>query len=566
MNSSRTGFTLWFTGLSGAGKSTLSNALAEILRKRGRNVEVLDGDEIRQNLSKGLGFSKEDRDTNIRRIGYVANMLSRNGVIAMTAAISPYREVRDEVRRESQNFIEVYVKCSLQTLIQRDVKGLYRKALAGEIKEFTGISDPYEEPLHPEITVDTEKQSLSESVETILRRLRELGHLDASWIGPIAPHGGLLVDRFLDQEKRRFWESRAPQLPSLTLNPWQMSDLEMIATGGFSPLEGFMSQADYEPVLNRMRLKNGLPWSIPVTLAVPGDQVSGLGKGSDIGLRDPAGRLLAVLHLAEKFKPDKEHEARAVYGTTDMQHPGVRRIFDEADTYLGGAVSVLARPDGAPFPENRLDPTQTRALFAERQWRRVVAFQTRNPVHRAHEFIQKCAMEIADGLLLHPLVGETKGDDIPAYVRMECYRVLLDRYYPKDRTVLSVLPANMRYAGPKEAIFHAIMRKNYGCTHFIVGRDHAGVGNYYGTYDAHHIFDSFAPEELGITPLFFDHSFYCRKCLGMASSKTCPHGSDDHVTLSGTKVREMLRQGTRPPQEFSRPEVADVLIRAMQSS
>jgi ATP sulfurylase/adenylyl-sulfate kinase len=566
MNSQRTGFTLWFTGLSGAGKSTLSHALADIMRKQGRNVEVLDGDEIRQNLSKGLGFSKEDRDTNIRRIGYVANMLSRNGVIAMTAAISPYREIRDEVRRQSQHFVEVYVKCSLQTLIQRDVKGLYRKALAGEIKEFTGISDPYEEPVHPEIMVDTEKQSLSESVETILRRLRELGYLDSSWVGPIAPHGGLLVDRFLDQEKRHFWENKTPGLPSLTLNPWQLSDLEMIATGGFSPLEGFMNQADYEPVLNQMRLKNGLPWSIPVTLAVPGDRVSGLGKGSDVGLRDPAGRLLAILHLAERFKPDKEHEARSVYGTTDMQHPGVRRIFDEGDTYLGGAVSVLTRPDGALFPENRLDPKQTRALFAERQWRRVVAFQTRNPVHRAHEFIQKCAMEIADGLLLHPLVGETKGDDIPAYVRMECYRVLLDRYYPKDRTVLSVLPANMRYAGPKEAIFHAIMRKNYGCTHFIVGRDHAGVGNYYGTYDAHHIFDSFAPEEIGITPLFFDHSFYCRKCLGMASSKTCPHGSDDHVTLSGTKVREMLRQGKRPPQEFSRPEVADVLIRAMRDS
>ncbi len=264
--SGRAGFTLWFTGLSGAGKSTLSHALAEILRAEGRNVEVLDGDEIRQNLSKGLGFSKEDRDTNIRRIGYVANMLSRNGVIAMTAAISPYREIRDEVRRQSKNFVEVYVKCSLQTLIQRDVKGLYRKALAGEIKEFTGISDPYEEPLNPEITVDTEKQSISESVEIILQRLRARGYLDPTWIGPIAPHGGVLVDRFIGEEQRRFWEAKAPQLPFLTLNPWQLSDLEMIATGGFSPLEGFMRQADYESVLSQMRLKNGLPWSIPITL------------------------------------------------------------------------------------------------------------------------------------------------------------------------------------------------------------------------------------------------------------------------------------------------------------
>jgi 3'-phosphoadenosine 5'-phosphosulfate synthase len=562
--SGRSGFTLWFTGLSGAGKSTLSHALAEILRAQGRNVEVLDGDEIRQNLSKGLGFSKEDRDTNIRRIGYVANMLSRNGVIAMTAAISPYREIRDEVRRQSENFVEVYVKCPLQTLIQRDVKGLYRKALAGEIKEFTGISDPYEEPLNPEIAVDTEKQSVAESVDVILQRLRALGYLDSTWIGPIAPHGGVLVDRFIDQEQRRFWEAKARQLPFLTLNPWQLSDLEMIASGGFSPLEGFMSRADYESVLSQMRLKNGLPWSIPITLSITEDEAFSIARGSDVALQDPTGRVLAILHLTDKFRADKEYEAQAIYDTTDMQHPGVRRLFEDGNIYLGGSVSVLVHPDGSPFPENRLDPKQTRALFSERQWRRVVAFQTRNPVHRAHEFIQKCAMEIADGLLLHPLVGETKGDDIPAHVRMECYRVLLDRYYPKERTVLSVLPANMRYAGPKEAIFHAIMRKNYGCTHFIVGRDHAGVGNYYGTYDAHRIFDSFTPAEIGITPLFFDHTFYCRKCSGMASSKTCPHGTEEHVTLSGTRVREMLRAGETPPQEFTRPEVAEVLIGSMR--
>src|SRR5262245_49142058 len=272
--SPRAGFTLWLTGLSGAGKSTLSHALTEILRNQGYRVEVLDGDEVRQNLSKGLGFSKEDRDTNIRRIGYVANLLSRNGVIAITAAISPYREIRDEIRRESKNFVEVFVSCSLQTLIQRDVKGLYRKALAGEIKEFTGISDPYEEPLKPEIIVDTEKQSISESVEIILQRLRALGYLDSTWIGPIAPHGGVLVDRFVDQEQRGFWKAKAAQLPFLTLNPWQLSDLEMIATGGFSPLEGFMNRADYESVLNQMRLKNGLPWSIPITLSASEDQVS----------------------------------------------------------------------------------------------------------------------------------------------------------------------------------------------------------------------------------------------------------------------------------------------------
>ena len=290
------------------------------------------------------------------------------------------------------------------------------------------------------------------------------------------------------------------------------------------------------------------------------------GKAQMSGCEIQPDVLLAILHLAGRFKRDKEHEARTVYGTTDMHIRESADCSKRQTPILGGAVSVFVRPDGSLSPENRLDPKQTRAIFSERQWRRVVAFQTRNPVHRAHEFIQKCALEIANGPLLHPLVGENKGDEIPADVRMECYRVLLDRYYPKERTVLSVLPANMRYAGPKEAIFHAIMRKNYGCTHFIVGRDHAGVGNYYGRYDSHRIFDSFTPEEISITPLFFDLTFYCRKCSGMASSKTCPHGTEEHVTLSGTKVRDMLRAGNTPPQEFTRPEVAEVLIRSMRES
>jgi sulfate adenylyltransferase len=382
--------------------------------------------------------------------------------------------------------------------------------------------------------------------------------------GPIAPHGGTLVQRFADAGERRTWLARIASLPQIRLTRREISDLEMIAIGTFSPLEGFMGEVDYESVVARMRLASGLPWTIPVTLAVSADEERSYQPGSEVALVEEGGKPLAILHLAEKYRPDKKREATEVYRTTEEAHPGVKAVYDQGEIYLGGKVTVLDRPSEIEFPSRRLDPLQTRALFAEKGWRRIVAFQTRNPIHRAHEYLQKCALESCDGLLVHPLVGETKGDDIPAVVRMECYEALLRDYYPTDRVVLSVLPANMRYAGPREAIFHALMRKNYGCTHFIVGRDHAGVGAYYGTYDAHRIFDEFSAEEIGITPLFYEHTFWCQRCEGMASTKTCPHPKEHHIALSGTKVREMLSRGERPPMEFSRPEVADILIRAMK--
>jgi sulfate adenylyltransferase len=380
----------------------------------------------------------------------------------------------------------------------------------------------------------------------------------------IAPHGGRLVQRFADAEERKSWLARVTSLPQIVLTRREISDLEMIAIGAFSPLEGFLSEADYESVVAHMRLANGLPWTIPVTLAVTASEERHYRPGDDVALVEEGGRPLAVLHLAEKYRPDKKREAEEVYRTTEEAHPGVKAVYDQGEFYLGGKVTVLDRPNEIEFPAHRLDPRQTRALFAEKGWRRIVAFQTRNPIHRAHEYLQKCALESCDGLLVHPLVGETKGDDIPAAVRMDCYVALLNDYYPADRVVLSVLPANMRYAGPREAIFHALMRKNYGCTHFIVGRDHAGVGTYYGTYDAHRIFDRFSVEEIGITPLFYEHTFWCQRCEGMASTKTCPHAAEHHIALSGTKVRDMLSRGERPPMEFSRPEVADILIRAMK--
>ncbi|HEU4871209.1 MAG TPA: sulfate adenylyltransferase [Pyrinomonadaceae bacterium] len=377
----------------------------------------------------------------------------------------------------------------------------------------------------------------------------------------IDPHGGTLVNREVKGRERDQLMRRATTMPKLQLNARQISDVLMIATGAYSPIEGFMGEADYNAVVSNMRLANGVAWPIPITMAVSTGDARRLQTGQDVALYQDH-LLLGVLHLAEKYTYHKAREADSVYRTTDLQHPGVQAIHNQGDWLLAGRISLINRPDGLSFAEYRKDPDETRTMFKDRGWRRIVAFQTRNPVHRAHEYIQKCAMEIADGLLLHPLVGETKSDDVPADVRMRSYEKILANYYPVSRTVLAVMPAAMRYAGPREAVFHALIRKNYGCSHFIVGRDHAGVGNYYGTYDAHHIFDEFEPHELGITPLFFDHTFYCKACGAMASTKTCPHDQSDHVTLSGTKVRELLNAGQLPPVEFSRPEVAQVLIEA----
>lgn len=376
----------------------------------------------------------------------------------------------------------------------------------------------------------------------------------------IAPHGGKLIDRVLRGDEREAALEKAKHFRKLQVSATIISDLEMIAVGAFSPLTGFMRQADYESVVEHMRLANGVVWSIPITLPVTSDFADDLKVDEKIVLTSQDGLPLASVRVEEIFSYDKKREAELVYKTIEDAHPGVARLYSQGEVLIGGDIESLNRLPNLPFLDFRHEPAQSRRMFAHRGWTKVVGFQTRNPIHRAHEYIQKCAMEIVDGLFLHPLVGETKSGDIPADIRMQSYESLLRDYYPPERTLLGVFPAAMRYAGPREAIFHAIARKNYGCTHFIVGRDHAGVGNYYGTYDAQKIFRHFTPEEIGLTPLFFDHTFYCKKCGGIVSDKTCPHDQAERLILSGTQVREMLEKGESPPPEFTRPEVASILI------
>jgi sulfate adenylyltransferase len=378
----------------------------------------------------------------------------------------------------------------------------------------------------------------------------------------ISPHGGELVNRLATPEQRELFESKALSLPRVTLNARAVSDLEMIAIGGFSPLTGFMHQQDYNSVVTEMHLANGLAWSIPITLPVTEEIAGAFQEGDLVRLDNPQGKYIGVLQLTQKYKYDKTAEAIKVYRTDQVKHPGVEVLYNQGTVNLAGDIWLLQRDPHPRFPSYQIDPEISRQTFRNKNWRTVVGFQTRNPIHRAHEYIQKCALETVDGLFLHPLVGATKEDDIPADVRMRCYEILLAHYYPLDRVILAINPAAMRYAGPREAIFHALVRKNYGCTHFIVGRDHAGVGDYYGTYDAQHIFDQFSPQELGILPMKFEHAFYCTRTKQMATSKTSPSRPEERIHLSGTKVREMLRRGELPPPEFSRPEVAAELMRA----
>lgn len=375
----------------------------------------------------------------------------------------------------------------------------------------------------------------------------------------IPAHGGELINRFLTGEALEAAKSKAANLKTIQVDGYTAFEIDGIAKGIYSPLKGFMNEAEARGVLDHMRLRPGVAWTVPILLHVSQEDADRIEPGEEVAIQDETGATVAIITVSEKFGIDKKEIAEKVYRTTEEAHPGVAYTYSHGPVYLGGDIEVL-QARNVDHQDFNLTPAQTRQTFKEKAWKRIVAFQTRNPIHRAHEYLTKCALEMCDGLLIHPLMGTTKSDDIPGDVRMKCYEVLMDKYYSPEHVMLSIMPVNMRYAGPREAIMHALIRQNYGCTHFIVGRDHAGVGNYYGTYDAHYIFDEIEPGSLGIEPVFFDHSFYSKVTKSMASKKTCPGGPEDHVFLSGTAVRDMLQAGQRPPEEFTRPEVADVLI------
>ncbi|MGH7662112.1 MAG: adenylyl-sulfate kinase [Vulcanimicrobiaceae bacterium] len=520
------GFAIWLTGLSGAGKSTISDALTRRLRSRGRAVQVLDGDVIRTHLSNGLGFSREDRDLNVARIAFVASVAVRNGGIAIVSAISPYAEAREAARRSIGSFVEIYVRCSLDELIRRDVKGLYAKALRGEIAHFTGVSDPYEPPGAPEIVVDTESETVEESVEKILSYLESCA-IDA--------HGGTLANRLADRETEHELRAQASGMQRIVVDRCSIHDIDLIGIGAYSPLDGFMGPADYENVLESMRLSNGLVWPLPITLAVPSEEAPN--ERARVALCDDSGNVRAILEVRERFKYSKSSEARHIYGTEDATHPGVAAIYAKGDVLLGGVLTVLPR-DREPY---ELTPAQARAEFLRRGWKTVVGFQTSNPIHPAQEYVQRCALEIVDGLFVHPLIQAVDAGDVPLEARLDSYNAMLKSRYPLERFMFAALPGTLRYAGGREAIFQALIRKNYGCTHVIVGRDHTSVG-YGGSYDPYMLIESFAPSDLGIVPLMFDTIFFCRGCDGMSSVKNCPHREEDRVILSEAGSEEGLVQ------------------------
>lgn len=456
------GVVIWLTGLSGAGTSTIAQQLRKELAALGRDPEVLAGDEIRAHLSGGLGFSQEDHNTDVQSIGYLAQLIARQGGVAIAADTSPYRQVRAELRDRTPGFFEVYLRCS--------------------VEEFNF----YEPPLEPEVVVDTEQETVEDSVAKILHELERRNYIRRS-----------PVDRMPAADQRDELLQLARKAPGVDISARDQADLYMLSTGAFTPLYGFMDQADYHAVLETGRLAGGAPFTLPILLRVDANTAKVANSAEWLGLRR-GGQLVGLLKPTGAFRADVEAEAAAVYATRDDAHPGVRLLRCLPAWALAGEAVALVQPPSA-FPAYDLTPSQVRAAVAERGWRTLVGFQTRNPVHRAHEYLQKAALESADGLFLHPLVGA---------------------YYPPNRTLLATNPAWMRYAGPREAIFHAIVRRNFGCTHFIVSRDHAGVGGYDDADAAHRIVDQYQPGELGIEILRFEHAFYCRTCGSMTSAQT----------------------------------------------
>ncbi|MBI2380482.1 MAG: sulfate adenylyltransferase [Gammaproteobacteria bacterium] len=378
---------------------------------------------------------------------------------------------------------------------------------------------------------------------------------------PIAPHGSAQLRPLLvPAEERIAALAHAATLPRLTVSSREAGDIIMLGIGGFTPLSGFMGHADWHGVVTEMKLASGLFWPIPITLSTSAEQAEGLALGQELALADAAGNLLAILTLEEKYRIDKALEAREVFRTEDPAHPGVAALYAQGEVNLGGSLRVLSEGDFPErFPGVYLTPAQTRGLIAERGWKTVAAFQTRNPMHRSHEYLAKIALEVCDGVLIHSLLGNLKAGDIPSEVRVQAIDALTGKYFVEDSVISAGYPLDMRYAGPREALLHALFRQNYGCTHLIVGRDHAGVGDYYGPFDAQRVFDELPAGSLLTQPLKIDWTFWCEACASMASTKTCPHDASQRLLLSGSKLRKLLSEGGEVPAQFSRPEVLDIL-------
>lgn len=567
------GAVVWLTGLSGAGKTTISSLVSKTLHHHSIQHIVLDGDEVRKVLSPDLGYSAEDRKKHLERVMYLAKTLAQNNQLVLAAFLSANKEVRNNIRKHIETaatFIEVYVKCPFQVCVERDPKGHYKKVQQGTMQNFVGVDQPYQESEHPELVLETDKLQPEQSAEQIIHYLAEQGIIRNSLstsktqeIVSLKAHGGDLVQQFMDEKEKKEILASLHKYKQLIVDRDAILDLENIATGVFSPLCGFMNKTNYESVVEKGRLANGIPFTIPIVLPVSdeeikikqfrkGDHVILLAQNKDHNIP------IALLEVEDIFMYDKQKEAQNVYGTTDSNHPGVKRLFSRSNTLISGKIELINRYPIGDFQGFNYDPLQTRKMFAEKGWKTIVGFQTRNAPHRAHEHLQKTALEHVDGLFIQPLVGWKKPGDFSPRVIIKAYRHAIDYFYNKNRVVFGILTTAMRYAGPREAVFHAIIRKNFGCTHFIIGRDHAGVGNYYAKYAGHAFADLFP--DLGITIMRLHGPYYCKKCENIATEHTCPHDPEHHLTISGTQARKMLSNKEFPPKEFMRPEVAKIIM------
>lgn len=543
------GFVVWFTGLSGAGKSTLAALLASALRGRGVHVEVLDGDEVRTHLSKGLTFSREDRDTNIRRIGFVAKLLARSGACAITAAISPFRSIRDEQRAQIDRFVEVYCQSSIDALAARDPKGLYRKALAGEIKGFTGIDDPYEEPLAPEVVVFTDRETKEESLAKILGRLEELGYVpkragefvQTSTSRLVRPHGGALVTCRVEGERATMLAEVAQTLPVVDLDAEAEADLEMLVTGAYSPLEGFLTSKDWLRVVAEMRLENGLPWPVPVALPIPDDQARDLRVGSEIVLRSRDGQPMAVLDVSDVYCPEELLRGRRMAGPFGEADPEIKRQRARSRYFVGGKVRVFGTFGSHARGHT---PGQTRAMFDTLGLEFVAGLRTRTIPRRAEEYVARVGLDVA-GALLWLVVDAANAS--PFETRLSCHEVLIQKYFPTNRVVVSAGPGGFAVGG-RAAVLDAIVLQNHGCSHVVLGQER--------DVDVRRGFSAFAPGELRITPLVFGEAGVCPAINATVTESSLPDGAL-WETMSEAEILERMSRGEAISEEIVRAEVVE---------